>query len=73
MSQVSLSSSLSNFRHEKTKQSQQGVKPLGHENVETEFSSTYPDAIKIIHVHMLSLVNSSICIMLNCIIMGASP
>ena len=68
-----MSSSLSTFRYEKTEQSQQGVKPLEKENVETEFSSTYPDAIKIMHVHMLSLVNSSICVMINCIIMGASP
>ena len=45
---------LSNFRHEKTKQKQQGVKPLEHENVEIEFSSTYPDAIKIIHVQIFS-------------------
>ena len=41
---------LSNFPYEKTKQNQQGVKPLEHENIETEFSSTYPDAIKIIPV-----------------------
>ena len=64
---------LSNFRYEKTKQKQQGVKPLEHENVEIEFSSTYPDAIKIIHAQTLSLVNSSICVMLNCIIMGTIP
>ena len=63
---------LSNFRYEETKQ-KQGVKPLEHENVEIEFSGTYPDAIKIIHVQRFSLVNSSICVMLNCIIMGTSP
>ena len=41
--------------------------------IEVGFSKTYPDAIKIIQIQKFSLVNSSIWLVLNCIIMGISP
>ena len=43
------------------------------EKIKAEFSNTYPDAVKITHVQWFSLVNISIWLMFNCIVIGVNP